>query len=504
MDANRIRIYKNTMFLYMRTLLVMFVTLYTTRIILSALGVEDYGIFNVVGGVVTLLAVFNNSMSAASSRYISYAIGKKDDNLISSSYSTIKRIHLILAIIVFILSETIGLWFVCEKMNIPDNRYTAAILCYQSSVIISVITILCIPYNALIMAYEKMNAYAYISIVDALLRLIIVYCLYLFCFDHLILYSLFLLLAKFIISAYYYLYCKKHFEVIKAKVQIDQSLVKKITSFACWNFNGQLALLGNTQGINILLNLFFGPIVNAARGICVQIQVGANLLSSNFQAAIRPQIIKNWATQDLKELHNLVIMATKFGFLLTCITVFPLIWNIEFILSIWLGSVPEHTVEFAKIILYSALVESFSNGMIMAIHATGDIRRFQIIEGTILLSIVPIAYFLLKFYNVSPESVLWIYLYVQFLAQIARLTIVLPKIKMSFKEYIKKLLPNVIMILSILMVSTRYMTYNDVILTNNILHLAISIIFVLFCCFLFGLNHREKRNTIKILLTKFR
>ena len=354
------------------------------------------------------------------------------------------------------------------------------------------------------MAYEKMNAYAYISIVDALLRLLIVYFLYLFYFDHLILYSLFLLLSKLIISTYYYLYCRKHFEVIKDKVPIDQSLVKQITSFACWNFNGQLALLGNTQGINVLLNLFFGPVVNAARGICVQIQVGANLLSSNFQAAIRPQIIKNWATQDLNELHDLVIVATKFGFLLTCITVFPLIWNIEFILSIWLETVPKYTVEFAKIILYSALVESFSNGMIMAIHATGDIRRFQLIEGTILLSIVPVAYCLLKFYGVAPETVLWIYIYVQLVAQIARLIIVLPKIKLSLYQYVIKLVPYVITMLILLIASTKYMTYYNDLLINNVFHLIISVLFVIPCCFLFGLNLSEKRKILKLLLARFR
>lgn len=439
------RLAKNTIMLYVRTLLIMVVSLYTVRVVLLTLGVDDYGIYNVVGGVVISLGVVTASLSGASSRFISYAIGKGDSNLLEKYFSVIKLIHWILSGIIFIIGETIGLWFVMYKLVIPDDRLFSAILCYQFCLFTSLVSVVSVPYNSMIMGQERMTVYAYISIIEVVLKLLIVFFLTYLPYDKLIMYGMLLFGAQIIIRLIYNLYCANTFAESKVKIHYDKELFRELFAFAGWNFIGQLAYMGYTQGINILMNLFFGPVVNAARGVANQVQNGAGILVKNFQVAVRPQITKCWAQEDMLSMHRLVIMTTKFSYYLTAIMVFPLVIFAKPILKIWLTEVPDHSVAFVQIILYTMLIEAFSHALIVSIHAVGDLKKFQILETSVLLLVIPVAYALLKFFSITAEQVMIVYVVIQCFAQLVRMYVVLPRISMSIKKYILGIFPRILM-----------------------------------------------------------
>lgn len=492
--SNNKRLAKNTMMLYLRTLLIMLVSLYTTRIVLNSLGVEDYGVYNVVGGVVSILMSINSAMSGAASRFTSYALGQNDDNLCKRTFSTIVITHWIIAAIILLLGETIGLWLVMEKLNIPEGRETAAMICYQCSMAISTLSILNVPYNAIIIGHERMDAYAYISIIDVALKLAIALILSYSSFDRLILYSIFLVFAQGLVTLCYIIFCRKKFEESHSQLVLDRYLFKQIASFGGWTFYGQLACAGYIQGINILMNLFFGPVVNAARGIAVQVQNGAKILVNNFQVALRPQMIKTWAQGDISYMHKLVVYSSKFSFFLTALTVFPLVITICPILRIWLVDVPDHTVAFVRIILYTMLLESFNHGMIVSVHATGNIRKFQIWESSTLLSVVPICYCLLRFCHISPEQVMIVYFFVQMAAQVVRLYIVLPQIQMSLTRYILDIFPRVIIVFSLLFIPSLFIQIgSDKDILFTLVYLMVSFIFCSLIVYFIGLNKSEKK-----------
>ena len=439
--AKNKRIAKNTVLLYARMILIMGVTLYTSRVVLRALGDVDYGLFNVVGGVIVVLGFLTGSLSGASSRFITYALGKNDMEEVKKTFSTICCIHLLFAAGIVVLGETAGLWFVYHKMVIPAERMTAALWVYHCSVATSAAAIVSVPYNALIIARERMSAFAYVSLAEALLKLLAAWTLLYTGYDKLVIYAVLYLGIQLLVRLLYGGYCSRHFAESRAPLRWDGKTVKEIIVYAGWTVNGQMAVVGYTQGINILLNLFFGPVVNAARAIAVQVQTATMMFVQNFQTAIRPQIIKSCSAGDFAYMHTLVIASSKYGFFLMLLLIFPLVLCIEPVLRLWLGQVPAHTVEFAKIVLYIGLLEPFSLSLISAIHATGDIKKFQLFEATSLLTIVPISYLLLKTGHASPETVMWVYFFVALFTQAIRIWIVLPKIGMSYLFYLKKIVP---------------------------------------------------------------
>ena len=505
MDVNNKRIAKNTILLYIRTLFIMIISLYTVRLILEALGAEDYGIYNIVGGVVATIGVINASLSGAASRFISFAIGENNEAKLKMTYSTVKIIHWLLAAVVLVIGETIGLWFVSTQLVIPSERMAAAIACYQISLITSIVSIISVPYNALIIGYERMDAYAYISILEAVLKLIVVFLLSIFPWDSLVVYSVLILVSQIIVRLAYNIYCYKVFGVTRSKLSFDNNIFKESLSFAGWTFTGQLAYIGYTQGLNILLNIFFGPIVNAARAISVQIQTAAGVLVKNFQTAVRPQIIKTWAQNDIKYMHQLVVSSTKYSYYLTAIMVFPLVWFTSPALTIWLKDVPDYTIAFVQVILITMLVESLSHGMIVAIHATGTIVKFQIYESLTLLTVLPISYIALKWFSVSPTSVFWIYLCVQIFAQFVRMWIVLPQIYLSIAQYIKNAILPVFLptfVLFIPCVCCKYFEGFNILQT--ILALIISVLLVMGVIFLLGLKQAERLFIIEKIKTLVR
>lgn len=437
-SSNKKRIAKNTLLLYFRMLFMMAVNLYASRIILNTLGVVDYGINNVVGGVIAMLGFLTGSLGAASSRYITYDLGKGDVALMKKTFGNILSIHFILAGIVLVVGETVGLWFMSTQLDIPQGRATAAMWVYQFSIFSSILAVISVPYNATIIAHERMSAFAYISIADAVLKLLIVYLLVLIPYDKLIVYAVLIFCIQAFDRIVYGIYCSRHFEETHTKPTHDGKLFREIFTFAGWTMNGNLAVIGYTQGINILLNIFFGPAVNAARGIAVQVQGVCQQFCSNFQMALNPQLTKSYAQNDLDNMHRLLVKSSKFSFYILFFIVMPLMFEAEFVLHLWLGVVPNHTVTFLRLILVIGLLYTLSNPINVSVHATGNLRKFQIVEGSMLLSIVPIAYILLKFFGIRPEYVFIVHIIVELCTQYARLRIVLPMIGMRQEDYFKQ------------------------------------------------------------------
>lgn len=315
-SANNKRIAKNTLMLYIRMLFTMAVSLFTSRVVLNTLGVEDYGIQNVVGGVISMFTFINGGMVSSTQRYLNFEIVKGNADRLRSVFNTALQIHALIALVIIILGETVGLWFLLEKLVIPEERMTAAMWVYQCSIIACAVNILSVPYNADIIAHEKMSAFAYISILDVTLKLVIVYLLVVSPIDKLIAYAILTLLVQLLIRYVYTRYCNKHFQESFVEWRFNKPLFKEMLSFAGWSFLGNLAAILYTQGLNMMLNIFFGPVVNAARGIAVQVQSAVHQFVSGFQTALNPQITKNYASGDLEQMHSLMFRSARFSFLL--------------------------------------------------------------------------------------------------------------------------------------------------------------------------------------------
>lgn len=504
-SSNNKRIAQNTLLLYFRMILTMAVSLYTSRVILNTLGVEDFGIFNVVGGVIAMLGFLNGSLSGASSRFITYELGKGNSGNMKKLFSTILCIHFILAIIILLIGESVGLWFVYNKLVIPTERMPAALWVYHSSILTAIISIISVPYNSLIIAHERMNAFAYISIVEVTLKLFIVWMLTLFPYDKLIVYAILYLSIQLLVRMIYNHYCTKHFTESRTMPSFHPKQMKEIFVYASWTMNGYLAIVGYTQGINILLNLFFGPIVNAARGIATQVEHATITFVQNFQMATKPQIIKSYASNNLEYMHSLIIASSKYGFYLMLLISFPILLCVDSILSLWLGTVPDYTANFVRITLLAGLLQPLRNAMINGIHATGDIRKFQIFEGTSLLMVLPISYVLLKICHISPEMVMITYLCIEFITQIIRVWIVLPKIGMKYNFYLKKaiyplLLPLITMLFPLYHINIEA----NMSLSSMIIYGCCSLLYISMSIFILGLSRNERSYVFHYLKKGYR
>lgn len=376
--SNR-RIAKNTLFLYFRTALIMLVTLYTSRVVLNILGVEDYGVFNAVGGVVSMFAVMSGALTNAISRYITYGIGKNDKKQLKEVFSTSVSIQIVLSIIIFILCEIIGLWFLNNKMTIPHNRLLAANWVLHCSLLTFVVNLISVPYNACIIAHEHMKAYAYISIFDAILKLSVAYLLIISPIDKLIAYSVLLFIAALIVRVLYGVYCKKKIEECKYKPIYNKILFKEMLRFAGWNFFGNATSVLNIQGVNLLINVFFGVVANSARGIASQVDIAVNQFVATFSTAVNPQITKSYAQRDYQRMNYLVCKGAKFSFFLLLLITVPLIFEADSILKLWLVNVPEKTTLFMRLALIGAMVNILGNSGYTACLATGNIKRYSII-----------------------------------------------------------------------------------------------------------------------------
>jgi O-antigen/teichoic acid export membrane protein len=428
------RIAKNTMYLYIRMFFTMAISLYTSRIVLSTLGVVDYGLYNVVGGVVTMFTFINFAMGCATNRFLTFELGRGNSRRLQTVFCSSVMIHWGLALLILLLGETIGLWFLNSQMNIPTERMIAANWVYQFSIFSCMLQILNVPYDATIMSHEKMGAYAYISIYEVIMKLLIVWILTIFGGDKLIIYAILIFSVNASVRIIYQVYCRIKFKEAKFHFISDKGLLREMFTYAGWSLSGSSAVILANQGVNILLNIFFGPVINAARGVAVQVQNAIQQFYSSFQRAMAPQINKSYAEGDLKYMHGLIFSSSKYSFFLLFILSLPIVLETPFILGLWLKVVPAHTVNFIRIILCISMVNALGNPIEDAAGANGRIKKFQLIVGGIRILLIPISYLVLKFYDV-PEIVFAINLFLEILALIARLFIVKPLIELSLYEY---------------------------------------------------------------------
>ncbi len=420
MLVNKGQIAKNTIMLYLRMLLVMAVSLYTIRVILKNLGVVDYGIYNVVSGVVSMFGFLNSSMAGATQRFMSFELGLNVKTRLNLVFCHSVFIHVILAFIILILAETLGLWFVYNKFIIPDERFGAAIWVYQFALISFLIQILSVPYHAAIIAHEKMTVYAWIGIVDVAIKLGIAYALNATNSDKLIFYSLMMLCSSIFLFFFYMIYSRSCFEECHFRFICDKSKFREMFFFAGWNMIGNLSFTLRNQGSNILLNMFFGPAVNAARGIAQQVDSAVEQFVTNFQTASNPQIIKSYAKKEFYETEKLVCQCSKYSFFLMVLLGIPVFYQSDYILSIWLAEVPEFTSIFVKLILLSGIIDSLSKVLITYVKATGRVKWYQIVQGGFYMFSLPVIYLFLKL-GYSPISSIFILLLFTFFGIFLRL-----------------------------------------------------------------------------------
>ena len=496
------RLVKNTIFLYMRTFITLLVGLYTSRVILNSLGVVDFGLYNVIGGVVGFMSFINSSLALSTIRFISYEQGiHSSPERLHLTFSTSRVVHWLLCIIIFVLAETIGLWYVNNYIVVPSGRETAVLFVYQFTIITCVLNIINVPYNALIVAHERMGAFAYISIFESISKLIISWIICVINFDRLISYGLLMTLLYISTFSIYRCYCWRQFLETRGKILFDMKQIKEMARFSLWITNGTLAVAAYTQGLNLLLNSFFGPIVNAARGIAVQVQSAVFGFCSSFQSAAKQQITKSYAEKDFLYLHKLVFNVSNYSFYLLFIISLPIVVETSFILRLWLGTVPDYTVAFIRLTLVVSMLETLKMPLNTSIHATGNIKKFQLLEGTIMLMILPISYICLKT-GMPAISVFVVQAIIFLLAQLIRCYVVCPAIKMSRIIYLKKCLLQIFMVILPPLVILYFFKKNIIFNSEWLSFIAVGIISVIstgLSIFYIGLNS----ITRNIVINKF-
>lgn len=401
---------KNTIFLYFRMILVMLVSLYTSRVVLDVLGASDYGLYNVVGGIVAMLAVLNGSISAGTSRFITFELGVGDKERLRNVFNVSLVSHMAIAVVVLIIAETVGLWFLNTQIVFDEDRTVAVNIVYQLSILTAMLNFTQIPYTATIIAHEKMSIYAYISILEVCLKLIMVFALVrIHNVDALIAYALMIFFIQVIIILTYRFYCLNKYEESHWRFVRDRQQYRSILSFAGWDIIGSLCMISQGQGINILLNIYFGPIVNAAHAIAYQVQGAVQQMSNNFMMAVQPEIVKTFARKEYEAMTRLINNASLYSFFLLLIFVLPLLFRLDYVLGLWLKEVPEYTVIFTQILLVNIMIRALANPVIKGVHATGDIKAFNIVAGGVGLLPLPVCWVGL-YLGLSATYAFWIVL----------------------------------------------------------------------------------------------
>ena len=414
------RIAKNSIFLYVRSVIVMLVSLYTSRVVLAALGFADHGLYNLVGSVVVMFNMFSATFVSSTQRFLNVALGQDDTEQCCKVFSASINIHFILAGLLLILMETVGLWVLNNQLNIPEERVLAANIVYQLSLTTFVINLISIPYNAVIIANEKMKIFAFISIYEAMSKLIIAFAIKLTHFDKLITYSILLAFLALSVRIFYGFYCKKKFEQYKYRKTIDKSLYRQMLSISGWNFLGSSASILTVSGMGIIINIFTNVVVNSAKGIASQIENVVKQLVDNFMVSIKPQITKSYASNDSEYLKSLVSRGTRFAFILMSALCVPLIIDAENILKLWLYNVPEYATNFVQYTLIYIMIIPFSNVLDTLLLASGKIKQSQIVLSILQLLNLPFACLIL-YLEMPPYMIYISYILISYVSLIIRL-----------------------------------------------------------------------------------
>lgn len=442
---NNKRIAKNTLFLYMRMFVMMLTTLFTSRIVLDVLGAADYGLNNVIGGVVVLFSFLNSALLSATQRFLNFHLGRKDYKQTNVVFCMSVNTYLLLALLVIVLGETLGLWFVNTKLNIPQERIYAAQWVYQFTLVQFIINLLRVPYNASIIAYERMNFYAYLSLIEVIAKLVVVYLLYITSFDKLIFYSFLYTIVPLVITIIYKLYCNRQFDITHYHAFWDKKAFKEMFSFSGWSLFGSLANLSAQQGMNILINIFYGVTVNAAAGIANQVSHSVYGFISNFQTAFQPQIVKTYAAKETERFHKLIFQTSKFSYFLVIVLILPIMFTLDELLAVWLKQVPEYTAIFCRLILVFLSIEAITAPLWMSVQATGKIKNYQILMASLIFLNFPIAYIVLKI-GLPVYSVWVVRIFVNIMTMTARCVYMKKKLEFPLLPYLRNVIVPVLLV----------------------------------------------------------
>ena len=503
-NVNNKRIAKNTLLLYVRMFVMLFVGLFTSRIVLQVLGETDYGIYNIIGGVVVLFSFLNSALLSATQRFINYNLGRNDEEATHRVFCMSMNSYIILSGVFLVLGETVGLWFVNTQLNIPADRMSAAQWVYQFSLLTFIINLIRVPYNATIIAYERMGFYAYLSLGEVVLKLLVVYLLYITDFDKLVFYSLLYTIVPLFITLLYKKYCNRKFAISHYKRFWDKDMFKQLFSFSGWSLFGSLANLSASQGLNILVNIFHGVTVNTAMGIANQISGHVFQFISNFQVAFNPQIVKSYAANETQRLHSLMFMASKVSYFLLLVISLPIMLNMEIILDLWLVSVPEHTAVFSRLILCFFLIEALSAPLWMFVQATGKIRNYQILMGCLISLNFPLAYLVLKVG--MPVYYVWmVRIFVNAFVLVVRCLYIKNKYAFPLGTYFGKVMLPVIFV-TIIAAPLSFLVRNVIpgYWSQFVISCLTAVIITIFAICLFGLNKNERGYVIDMVKSKIK
>ena len=492
-SSNSKRIAKNTMLLYFRMLFMMAISLYTSRIVLNALGVNDYGIYNVVGGVVAMFTILSGSLSASISRFITFEIGNRNTEKLGNVFCTAVNVQIILIIFITFLMETIGLWFLNYKMVIPEDRFWAANWVFQFSVATFAINLWSVPYNATIIAHEKMSAFAYISIFDAIAKLGAAFLIMISTIDKLVLYAFLIMITGLAQRLLYSAYCKKNFKECRFKLSFNKDITKEMFGFAGWNFIGASSAVLRDQGGNLLINLFFGPSVNAARGVAMSVNSAVLNFVTNFMTALNPQITKNYASGNLSYMFKLAFQGARLSYYILLVLTMPIFFTASYLLYLWLGIIPEHAPIFVCLVLLFTLSECLAAPLVTIMLATGKIRNYQIVVGGLQLLNLPISYVLLKI-GFPVETIFVVAIGVSIVCEMARLIMLKSMVGLPIRQFMKEVYLNVFMVT--IVSSILPLLLNRILIVNSFnsfaLTVLITVLYTALVIFFIGCSKHDK------------
>lgn len=506
MEGNNKTIAKNTLMLYMRAILMMGIGLYTSRIILKALGITDFGIYNAVGGIIAMFGFISSSLSNATSRFITIAIGRGDQSYTNRTYGNIKIMYYILCVVIVLFAETVGLWFLFNKMTIPADRMSAAFWVYQYSVLSSVVGFISVPYNSAIIAHERMSAFAYISLLDATLKLVICFLLQMSPYDKLIVYATLLFFVGVIDRIIYAVYCNKRFEEVHAPARIDKEQLREILTMSGWSLSGNLFWILNTQGVNLILNVFFGPVVNAARGIAMQVQGVMGQFVTNFQTAINPQITKSYANVEYDRMHSLLHLSSKFSYFLMLLMSVPVFIEAPIILKWWLGTIPDNTIVYLRIILLYSVFATLANPLWIAVLATGKLKKYQLWDNMVQALVLPISYIAFKYFHAASYWVFIILLVAEIVEIFVRVWVVLPLINHKYLDYIREVVIPLVLVSFVAplvpLALSNYLSTNEVVefFMISVISVLSSFLFI----WLLGMKRSERGYFVEFLKKRYK
>lgn len=496
--TNSKRLAKNTLFLYFRMILIMVVSLYTSRVVLNALGVEDYGLYNAIGGLVAMFGIANGALGVSVSRFLNIEMGRGNTDSLNCVFSTSVTIHVLLAIAILIIAESVGPWFVVNKMTIPQERIVAALWVFHFSVLTFAVNLISVPYNGCIIAHENMKVYAYVSVLEVILKLSVAYCIAQTSFDKLKVYGMLIFAVAIAIRAIYQLYCRKHYRESRFNFSFDKKMIREMFSFASWNLVGSTSVIFAEHGVNILINLFCSPIANAARGLASQVSAAVGQFVGNFMTALNPQITKSYGAGDMLNYRDLMFKGSKYSVILLSMLSIPIFLNAEYILRIWLKIIPDHSVHFVRLVLIFSISEAFSKTLTTGLLATGNVKKLMIIVAGTRLMNFPLSYLALLLWGI-PELTYAISIVLSQSCLLFRLFLLRKHIAVDILGFYT----NVVLKLTIIILATCFLTIsfvlifklesmNKLIITTLISELILSVLVYSIC-----LNMNEKA-----LLTK--